>query len=373
MRARVTLAVAWVMLVSGCSCGGCSDSPSSEVDGGQVDLAPEVSQGADGGDAWVDASTDGSDAVGTLDLVEVSADDGVNGEMASEDVPSDGDGGDAGPMSCVPLPPVREGHSVVHCSAVAQWEVHDPAVYQANQAGFDEIIALLDGAYPALLARLGRPLALPLRVLVEPGECCSSFTSLTHTGFADGDFIGDTGLTWTRGVLLATVVNAAVNSVSRGWPADWWMDSGAFTGLVTADLLGELTTPAIASAWEAQEEYPSSAVYRALKGLLEETGWPLFEQFFYTLVDESIDWTLVGENPSPLRTNYVIAYLSVAMGRNLGATFSEARVAGADPALVQAIIDARAALKLANQQGKDTAARWSAFRMGDYLAAVQGL
>ena len=105
----------------------------------------------------------------------------------------------------------------------------------------------------------------------------------------------------------------------------------------------------------------------------DEAGWPLFQRFFSLIAGDAMDWTSVGTNPSAIRSNYVIGYLSLAAGRNLGAAFQDAGVAGADPEVVAAILAARQRLVEAQAAGQDVTANWAAFRMGDPAAAVAGL
>jgi hypothetical protein len=88
---------------------------------------------------------------------------------------------------------------------------------------------------------------------------------------------------------------------------------------------------------------------------------------------DKINWGSIGMNPSPLKTNFVIAYISTAANANLGSRFVTAKVNGADPDAVQAIMDARKKLVDATAAGKNTTAGWAAFRMGDYANAVTGL
>ena len=252
-------------------------------------------------------------------------------------------------------------------------EIHDPAAYQAAKAEFDEVVNLLDRGYPAILARLERPLAIPFQVVIKKGDCCASFTSADHVGYRDGNFHDPSALSWTRGVVLGGVVNTMVAGVSRGWPADWWIDDGFFTALVVSDTLKQLTTPAIAQTWEIEQQLASSRVYQELVSLRDEAGWPLFQRFFSLIAGDAMDWTSVGTNPSAIRSNYVIAYLSLAADRNLGAAFQDAGIAGADPEAVTAILAARQRLVQAQAAGQDVTANWAAFRMGDLATAVAGL
>ena len=136
-------------------------------------------------------------------------------------------------------------------------------------------------------------------VVIEKGDCCASFTSADHVGYRDGNFHDPSALSWTRGVVLGGVVNTMVAGVSRGWPADWWIDDGFFTALVVSDTLKQLTTPAIARCtWEIEQQLASSRVYQELVSLRDEAGWPLFQRFFSLIAGEAMDWTSVGTNPS---------------------------------------------------------------------------
>jgi hypothetical protein len=77
-----------------------------------------------------------------------------------------------------------------------------------------------------------------------------------------------------------------------------------------------------------------------------------------------MNWDMLGANPSDLRTNYVLAYLSVGAGRNVGAQFAAAGATGASESTIDAILQARALLY--TPRCRATNAAWTAYRAGHY-------
>ena len=88
-----------------------------------------------------------------------------------------------------------------------------------------------------------------------------------------------------------------------------------------------------------------------------------------SVLADTVHWNNIGANPSQIKTDYVIAYLSLAAGRNLGATFDSANVASADAVEIAAIMSVEERLRLATSQKLKVAAAWTDFRGGDYAAA----
>ena len=360
---RLLPALSALMGVAGVSCGSCSERRSP---------ADPVMQDAGSGN---DVRADTAEAM--IDLPPLEAEPPpVDAGADPADAPNRADATDSGEGpdgGCTSRPVIRPGYVVFACSSFAQWEIQTPAAYQATRTGLDEMVTLLDRSFPAIQARLDRPLPLPLQVVIEQGSCCASFSAEDHFGLRGGTFADPAELDWTRGALLGAVVNAAVARVSRGWPADWWVDDGFFTGLVVVDVLKEVATPAVATAWEMEQQLRSSPIYLALERLRQDEGWAFYDRFFDLIKGDGLDLTVVGSNPSPIRSTYVVAYLSLAAERNLGATFQDAGVADVDAAAVAAVMDTRRRLIEAEQAGTDTAGNWAAFRVGDLEGAVQGL
>jgi hypothetical protein len=269
-----------------------------------------------------------------------------------------------------PLPPKNSGYSVFHSTNISMWEIHDAKVYEDNKEGFDEIIALLENGYFGIVKRLGTGLKLPVRVIIDKGGCCGGWAGGGDVGYADGDFMDAGGLQWTRGVVIGEVVNNVTGTVASEWPRDWWADTAwYFPGFVAADVLKELN-PAAGNKWEVDEKYPTYPTYVLFRALLMEKGWEVYQKLFQLVKTDKMAWDKVGTNPSPIKTNYVIAYLSLAYGENLGSRFKTAgKVGAADTTVIQAIMDAHGKLVAAGA----SAPGWSKFRTGDYQGAASGL
>ena len=247
------------------------------------------------------------------------------------------------------------------------WEIRDVATYEQYKEAFDEIIDLLERGYFGIERRLGTGHELPIRVIIEPGDCCGGFAGGGDVGYNEGNFKSSFGLQWTRGVVIGEVVNGVTGAVSSEWPRDWWADTAwYFPGFVAADVLKELN-PAAGMKWETDEKYLTYPTYLLFKALQQEKGWELYHRLFQLVKDDRMAWNRIGANPSAIKTNYTIAYLSLAYGENLGQRFkTDGAVAAADPAVIQAIMETRAKLAAA---GPD-APGWAAFRRGDYQSAA---
>jgi hypothetical protein len=271
---------------------------------------------------------------------------------------------EAGSMTIRPLPappPKRQGFTVIHSTNVSVWESEDPDVYMQYKEGFDEIIDILERGYFGIEKRLGTGLKLPFRVIIEKGGCCGGWAGGGDVGYADGNFKDEGGLAWTRGVVIGEVVNNVTGSVTSEWPRDWWADTAwYFPGFVAVDVMKEVV-PASATKWETDEKYPTYPVYVLYKALLSEQGWPLYQRLMKMVKDDKLDLSKVGANPSAIKTNYTVAYISLAAKTNLATRFMAAKVA-ADPAVVQAIMDAHEKLV----QAGPTAPGWARFRTGNY-------
>ena len=279
----------------------------------------------------------------------------------------------ANAMPIPPLPPKRAGNTVFHSTNVSMWEIHDMAVYAQYKANFDEIISILERGYFGIASRLGTGHKLPIRVIIEAGGCCGAWAGGGDVGYNDGDFKDERAMDWIRGVVIGEVVNGVTGAVSSEWPRDWWADTAwYFPGFVTVDVLKDVV-PAHAEKWERDEKYPTYPVYQLYKGLLAEQGWAVYQKLFSLVKMDGISWDKIGANPSAIKTNYVIAYLSVAAGQNLGERFRAARVAAADPEIIQSVMDARAKLVGAAGAGMNVTSRWARFRAGDHAGAASGL
>jgi hypothetical protein len=189
-------------------------------------------------------------------------------------------------------------------------------------------------------------------------------------GYTSTCFQSAGGMAWIKGVVIGECVNVATGSVTGDWPVDWWVDGvWYFPGFVVVDVLKEAADTASAKKWETDEHYPTYPVYNTFNALLKEFGWVYYQNFFDMIKADTMSWAKIGANPSTIKTDYVIAYLSLAAGRNLGPTFKAANVPAADSVEIAAIMSVEARLRLATSQKLNVASAWTNFRNGNYAAA----
>jgi hypothetical protein len=91
---------------------------------------------------------------------------------------------------------------------------------------------------------------------------------------------------------------------------------------------------------------------------------------FSLVIDDKMAWDNIGENPSKIKTDYIIAYFSLIAGRNMGAEFKAANVTAADSTEIRSIINVRKAITHATKAGLNLTEVWKAFRAGDYQKAA---
>jgi hypothetical protein len=126
--------------------------------------------------------------------------------------------------------------------------------------------------------------------------------------------------------------------VSGGWPVDWWADHRSPFPLVTAVQIEYALIPEVAIHHAKQMmQDPLCLMFLKLK---DQYGWSLFRRAFKMAIEDGINWDKVGENPSKLRTNYVVAYLQMSAPEDLSSYFKDV-VPNYDEDMVKSIIKAR--------------------------------
>jgi hypothetical protein len=262
----------------------------------------------------------------------------------------------------------------IYSSQYAVWYVYDTTFYKQYKTQVDSIIHVLDRGIPGITRRLGETPKLPIKVHIQlgTGGGLGGWASGGEVGYTSTCFQSAGGMAWIKGVVIGECVNVATGSVTGDWPVDWWVDGvWYFPGFVVVDVLKEAADTASAKKWETDEKYPTYPVYNTFTSLLKEFGWTYYQNFFDMIKADTMSWAKIGANPSTIKTDYVIAYLSLAAGRNLGPTFKAATVTAADSVEIAAIMSVEMRLRAATAQKLNVATAWTNFRNGNYAAAKQ--
>ncbi|HUI93996.1 MAG TPA: hypothetical protein VLX68_17280 [Chitinivibrionales bacterium] len=286
-------------------------------------------------------------------------------------------------LACLALAPGAsraQTWDTLHKSEYSVWVTPDYNLAACNtyKNNIDSVAAELDKAIPSIVQDLGiGPPQKPQHVQIDSGcgvGCFSGWSGGGDVGYALSDFygrpqIGD-GLRWIRGVIIGEVINSTTGAVSGDWPRDWWCDDvWYFPGFMAGELLKQSVDTAFGNYWLTSEKYPTYPVYNTFKGLLTQLGWAYYKNFFATVLADSMHWDQVGPNPSKIKTDYVIAYMSLAAGRNLAPDFITDKVANVDSVEVAAIMSVEQGLVAATKSRLNVATAWADFRKGDYASA----
>ncbi len=266
----------------------------------------------------------------------------------------------------------------LHQSQYATWVTPDYNKVQTDKykANIDSIATELDAAIPLITTYLGiKPEKQPIRVEIDSStEGLGGWAGGGDVGYQISCFFGrpknSDGLRWIRGVVIGEVINASTGAVTDNWPRDWWVDDvWYFPGFMAGEILKTTVSDEFSNYWLTSESYPTYPVYNVFKLLLAEQGWDYWKRFFATITADKMEWGKIGANPSKLKTDYVIAYMGLAAGRNLGGTMKTAKVSASDSVEVAAIMYVERGLIEADKQKKSTASAWSDFRAGNYASA----
>jgi hypothetical protein len=280
--------------------------------------------------------------------------------------------------SAAVAPVFAQQWDTLYHSKNANWVTahEDLAICQKYKTNIDSIAHELDAAIPLVYANLGiGPEKLPQRVQVDPDtDGMGGWAAGSDVGYQISDFFGrpknGDGLRWIRGVIIGEVINASTGPVTDNWPRDWWVDDvWYFPGFMAGEILKETVSPEFSKYWLTSESYDTYPVYNIFTKLLEQGGWEVWKKFFTLIKDDKMKWGAIGANPSKIKTDYVIAYLSLAAGRNMGAEFKAAKLAAADTAEVGAIMYVERGLRQADKDKKNTTTIWSDFRKGNHASA----
>jgi hypothetical protein len=225
-----------------------------------------------------------------------------------------------------PAQPVEKIHEGRYWNWYAQADQ-----FQAHKADVEAVYDYADRAYAYLVEAWGlAPRAARYSLLVWPK---------TGGGFAAGDigeisavqpgpnpgigvsydafFNTDGGIKgfWAYAIITHEMVNLFTGqTVSGGWPVDWWADHVSPFPKMTAVQIEYALRPDVAVRHAAQAQGPLDWMFLRLK---DQFGWGMFRKAFRAAIEDGVNWSQIGENPSALLTNYVCAYLQLGAPESL--------------------------------------------------------
>ena len=283
-------------------------------------------------------------------------------------------------LSAAQEAPFLEIHTGRHWIWVARQDQ-----FQAHQADIEALYDYADRAFDALVRDWG----------VRPPRAQDSLLVYERTGggFAAGD-IGEVhrltgkespgigvsydafynvahGLKayWAHAILTHEMVNLFTGQVvSGGWPVDWWADHRSPFPLMTAVQIEYTLAPEVAIHHIRDGlRDPLVGMFLDLK---DQYGWNLFRTAFRTAIQDGIRWDAIGGNPSPLRTNYVAAYLQIGAPEDIAPALSRL-VPGFDAAVMKDIVRARQVWTALPAGSPRRASLRTAYLKGDYATVLK--
>lgn len=238
-----------------------------------------------------------------------------------------------------------------------------------------------------------------------------TFESTPHTGgagtgtdFGLGDSVtGDAfynvaySITGWWGYLftLHEAINVWVGQIDPGWPDDWWADHrspfpNSMDYYIMKQIGNQLGSSTIKAAANAQYQRfsvtgtsgydPEVVMFNGLYG--KYGGFSGFANAFALLRADGIAWNGFAANPSPLLSEYLIAYLQLGLNTRADLTQSLFAASGVgtldtqispytlDSNVVRGVADAHCAIKAAAAAGVNVSSALAALRSGNYLGAL---
>lgn len=164
-----------------------------------------------------------------------------------------------------------------------------------------------------------------------PTSCGSFGNAVTYDAFTGNAY--NTQYFWGYLLSLHEAVNQWTGLASGGWPTDWWADhQSAFPNLMDFHIMNLVGTNTqdenllTGAAAQKARFYPGGDsadskvvaldnVYAMMPGT---NGLAGFSKVFSLVKDDRISWGNVGSNPSQKLSEYVIAYMALAVGKDGG-------------------------------------------------------
>lgn len=168
---------------------------------------------------------------------------------------------------------------------------------------------------------------------------------------------------WGYAILTHEMVNLFTGQiVSGGWPVDWWADHISPFPMMTAVQIEYALKPDVAVHHAAQETGPLDHMFMHLH---DQFGWVMFRKAFRAAIDDGINWSHIGQNPSPLLSNYVCAYLQIGAPESLR-PYLQGVVPGYDADTVDKILAARARWRKLPENSAERHELQAAYLRGQY-------
>lgn len=219
----------------------------------------------------------------------------------------------------------------------------------------------VESVYDQLKAKFGYEPShyLPIEYTIKrgpPGEIGGS-TSEGKIEVKASDFSENR---WCLVISAQELVNLFTGSICRGWPSDWWADHRSpFPIMVAIEIIRDLGY--VQEADDSHEEFKGDPLYIWHREMKRKYGWRIYRNMFSAMKADGIQLDQLGPNPGKLRTNYVLAYMSIDTDElDLS---SAATISSADLSMIQAIIRARQRIQMLPLTDR----RWKQYLEGNYL------
>ena len=289
----------------------------------------------------------------------------------------------------------------VHLSNIAKWCV-DSTFWPANAVAISQFYKYYDSVVSKLTSLFGVQIPLPIvvEVTTRTGGACAcgpkfgARDSVVVTGDAFSNVVVDAASRripsfWGYLLTLHETINVVTAHVGGGnWPVDWWADHRSpFPNMLDEHVMREIGEETNNEALEngailQHQQFDTGGPSYDPEVVMFDNffnrygGFAVFRRFFRLVDEDNIHWP--GNNPSQLRSEYVIAYLSLAFGTSseLTPTFAAAGVGSLDKSTAPYVLDGVAVRAVANAHCSIHAARPNStlqlmqLQQGNYQGAV---
>jgi hypothetical protein len=230
---------------------------------------------------------------------------------------------------------------------------------------------------------------------VDPKLGASTGVTVTGDAYPNG-YNSPRGLSvpgfWGYLLTLHEFVNVWTGEMTSGWPTDWWADHrspfpNAMDEEVFRDLGNRQNNQVLRNAATAQHERytisePDPQVQMFVRFFDAFGGFAAYNRVFALVRGDGLEWDTVSpSNPSPTRTEYVIAYLQLGFRTTRDLTQSDFVPAGVSrgteqdaPYTISAanigdIADAHCSMAAARAAGRSVTTQLNALRHGNFHGA----